>query len=132
MPDDNRLDLNSDLEKVSKDFLKDVEAAASEVKQRKAADRERDLKVATRAKERKVSMAIIAGAALLLIALAWWLVFARQPEAAEPIRPPVTVANPKLNPPVNRPAVPRPHPQRNQQGDQQYEQHPYGDDMPGQ
>lgn len=132
MSDDNRLDLNSDLEKVSKDFLKDVEAAASEVKQRKAADNERDRKVATRTKERKISMAVIAGAALLLIALAWWLVFARQPQHTEPIRPPVTVANPKLNPPVNRPATPKAAPQRGQQGHQQYEQHPYGDDMPGQ
>ncbi len=132
MPDDDRLDLSSDLEKVSKDFLKDVEAAASEVKQRKAADKERDRKVATRAKDRKISMAIIAGAALVLIALAWWLVFARQPQNTEPVRPPVTVANPKLNPPVNRSTAPRVPGQRDRQRHQQYEQHPYGDDVPGQ
>ncbi|NLN76510.1 MAG: hypothetical protein GX139_09375 [Armatimonadetes bacterium] len=131
MSEDNRLDLSSDLEKVSKDFLKDVEQAAKEVKQRKAADREQDRRVVTRARERKISIAVISAAVILLLGIAYWLVFARQPQNAVPVNQPVTVANPKVNLPVARPPS-RPVPARpSQDRGQRHQQNPYGDEPAG-
>jgi hypothetical protein len=130
----NRLDLGADLDKVSKDFLKDVEAAAKEVKQRKAADREKDRRSATRAKDRKLSVVIIAAAVLVLILIAW-MVSARAPQATTPIVAPSTAANPKITAPVVRTAPPKApvRPATGQDSAQRNQQQPYGDDAaPGQ
>jgi len=130
MPDDNRLDLNGDLDKVAGDFRKDVEAATKEVKQRKAADLEKDRRSATRVKDRKLSMIIIAVAVLVLLLTAW-LVSARSPQATPPVSVPSTNANPKVNPPVSTTNTPKapPLPARNNPDNQQQ---PYGDEQPGQ
>jgi cytoskeletal protein RodZ len=81
MPDDNRLDLNDDLQKLSGDLLKDVAAATEEVKQRKESDAAKDRRGASKEKDRRNSIIIIAAAAVLIIVIAYWLVFARQPQA---------------------------------------------------
>ena len=133
MADNNRLNLGADLDEVSKDFLKDVEAATKEVKQQKAADREHDRRSAVREKDRKLSMVIIAVAVLILILIAW-MVFARGPQATAPVGIPNT-ANPKVNVPVVTPTIPkappRPTPMR-QDNSQRNDQQPYGDEAPGQ
>lgn len=132
MPDDKRLDLDADLDKVADDFVKDVEAATKEVKQRKAADLEKDRRSTARVKDRKLSMIIIAAATVLLLLVAYWAVFARQPNTGT--APPVVStqnANPKLNAPVSTTTTPKAPPRRarnNQAGQQQ----PYGDDLTGQ
>lgn len=133
MSDDNRLDLGADLDKVSSDFLKDVEAAAKEVKQRKAADKEKDRRIATRTKDRKMSAVVIAVVALLLVLTAYWLVFARAPQATTPVALPSTAANPKINSPAVTNTAPK-APQRptNLDNGQRNEQQPYGDEAPGQ
>ena len=132
MPDDDRLDLDGDLDKVAGDFRKDVEAATKEVKQRKAADLEKDRRIAVRAKDRKLSMIIIAGAVLVLLLTAW-LVSARGPQATSPVSVPSTNANPKLNPPVSTTNTPKapPRPATRQDNGQRNDQ-PYGDEPPGQ
>ena len=131
MSDNNRLDLDSDLEKVSKGFLKDVEEAAKEVKQRKAADQEKDRKAVERKRDRKLSAIIIVAAAVALIFLGYWM-FARPVEPAKPIQPPINVANPKVNAPVTTTTQPRAPVRPSHDRGQRGEQHPYGDDMPGQ
>jgi len=98
MPRDNhRLDLSSDLDRLASDFLKDVEAATKEVKQRKAADAAKDRQNAVRAKDRRTSMIIIAAATVVLILVAYFAVCAREPQ-----QPPVmaTAAPQRVNPPI--------------------------------
>jgi len=100
MPDDKRLDLNQDLEKISSDLLKDVKAATEEVKQRKASDAEKDRRNAAKQKDRKTSIIIIAAAAVLMVVIAYWVVFGRQPQEQ---------ATPNYTPPqTNSRVIPRP------------------------
>jgi len=134
MPDNNdRLDLNADLDKVADSFLKDVEAATKEVKQRKAADIQKDRQNAIKSKDRKVYVIVIAAAVVLLIMIASWLSFGRQSGTPVPAAAPVQ-QNATINPPINNAnapkAPPRPMPQH-QGNNQQSDQQPY-DDMPGQ
>jgi len=78
MPDNkNRLDLNEDIGKLAGDLLKDVQAATQEVKQRKASDAEKDRRNAARQKDRRLSTIIIIAAAVVLMAIAYFTVFAR-------------------------------------------------------
>lgn len=110
--DNNRLDLNADLEKLSGDFLKDVEAATKEVKARKQADAEKDRRNIIRNKDKRTSAIIIAAAAVVLILVAYWTVSARQTDVPAPVT--VTVPQ-RLNPPMTsrsatngqRPTAPR-------------------------
>ena len=98
MPKDNRrLDLNADLDKLSHDFLKDVEAATKEVEDRTRADAEKDRRRATKAKDRRTSTIIIAAATVVLILVAYWAVSARTPEPVAPVA--VTVPQ-RVNPPM--------------------------------
>ncbi len=100
MPDDNRLDLDGDLKKLSGDLLNDVKAATEEVKQRKASDAAKDRKTATKETDRRIAIIIVAAAAVLMILIAYWLVFGRQPQQQ---------ANPNYTAPqANTRMVPRP------------------------
>lgn len=136
MPDDNRLDLNADLDRVAGDLLKDVEAATKEVKTRKAADREKDRRNAVKDKDRKTSVIIIAVAAIVLILIASWMTFGRQPAGTPVSSNAVTQQNSKINIPASNvsnvpKAPPTAAPARrgnNQQGNEQ----PYDDQPPGQ
>lgn len=111
--DNNRLDLNADLEKLSGDFLKDVEAATKEVKARKQADAEKDRRNAVRKKDKRTSTIIVAVATVVLMFVAYFAVAARQPEAASTVQ---YSAPQRLNPPIasrsgntagQRPTAPR-------------------------
>ena len=76
MPDNNnRLDLSSELEKVSGSFAAELNAATSEVKKRQDADKAREASQADRAKSRKISAIVIAAAAVALILLSYFIVF---------------------------------------------------------
>lgn len=107
MPDDKRLDLNQDLEKLSSDLLKDVKAATEEVKQRQASDAEKDRRNAAKKKDRKTSIIIVAAATILLLIIAYWVVFGRQPQ--EPVTPNYTPpqTNTRLTPGPTGGALPR-------------------------
>lgn len=137
MPDDRRLDLNSDLDKVASDLLKDVEAAAKEVKQRKAQDREKDRRSAMKEKDRKTSVIVIAIAAVLLIAIASWLTFGRQPSGTGTA--PQNVVTPQHNSRIRMPASNFPRPKvpvrpaaPAQHNAQPSNDQPYDDGQPGQ
>lgn len=75
MPDNNRLDLGSELEKISGSFAADVNAAAAQVKQRQAADKAKEAKQADKAQSRKMSAVVIAVAAVVLLLMSYWIVF---------------------------------------------------------
>ena len=112
MPDNDRLDLNGDLDKLSGDLLKDVKAATEEVKLRKAADAEKDRRSATRDKDRRLSLIIIAVATIVLIMIAYWVVVARQPDggAGTAYTRPKTAPPPITQPTVAPKRPPRPAP----------------------
>ena len=101
MPDDNRLDLNGDLDKLSGDLLKDVRAATEEVKHRKASDAEKDRRKDVRERDRKLSIIIIAAAVVVLIVIAYFTVFARQSGGQVPLtRTAPQVRNTRIVPPT--------------------------------
>jgi hypothetical protein len=83
MPDDNRLDLDGDLQKLSGDLLKDVKAATEQVKQRKASDAAKDRRTASKEKDRKTAIIIIAAATIVILIVAW-CVMASRPAPAPP------------------------------------------------
>lgn len=129
MPDDKRLDLNTDLDKMASELLKDVEAATKEVKQRKAADRERDRRNAIKEKDRKTQFIIVAIAAVVILAFGIWFTFGRQPGTAVSQTAPVTQQDTKISvstgTKVNTSRLPtRPAPA------QQHNPHPVSSDQP--
>jgi len=77
MSDDNRIDLDSDISSITGDLLKDVQAAAAQVKKRKKDEAAKDARDAEREKSKKLQMIIIAAAAVVIILVSYWLVFAR-------------------------------------------------------
>jgi len=77
MPDDNRLDLSMDIEKVGDDLLADVKKATEEVKSRKASDKAKEAKAAEKEKSRRLSAIIIAVGAVVLLLIAYFVVFAK-------------------------------------------------------
>lgn len=139
MPDDKRLDLNADLDKMTSDLLKDVEAATKEVKSRKAADKEKDRRRAIKEKDRKTQVIIIAIAAVLLLAIGIWVTFGRQSGTPVNQNAPVAQQDTKISVSTNKtttttgpklPTQPAPSQRHNAQpaaGDQ-----PYDDAAPGQ
>ncbi len=90
MPDDDRLDLSHDLEKIGSDLLKDVQAASKEVQQRKAKIAAEDAREAGKAQSRKTSMVLIAVGAVVVLLISYWMVFARP--ADEQPRTPMTTS----------------------------------------
>lgn len=81
--DRDRLDLSGDLGDLGQDFLKDVKAATEQAKQRKAADKAKEVQDAQRVQSRKISTAVIAIAAAIIFLLSYWVVFGRQGNEAE-------------------------------------------------
>ena len=135
MPDDNRLDLNSDLDKVADDFLKDVEAATKEVKQRKAADKQKDIQTATKARDRKISIVVIAAAVVALIVIASWLAFGRQPAQEVVVNRAVPQQTSRIAPTTdnrNAPVAPPKSPSYSPGNNRQAGQQPYDDEQPPQ
>lgn len=79
MADDRRLniDLDDDLEAVKNNLLRDVAAATEAAKQRQASDKARDAELQSKSKDKMLMTIIIAVAAVLILGLAYWMVFAR-------------------------------------------------------
>lgn len=141
MPDNKRLDLNADLERMTSELLKDVEAATKEVKTRKAADAAKDRRNAIKEKDRKTQMIIIAIAAVVLLAVGIWFTFGRQSGTAVNSAGPVPQQDTKINVSTDtkkntaattskiptRPASPAQHSAQQGSNDQ-----PYDDAAPGQ
>lgn len=100
MPEKNRLNLSHNLDQLDEDFLKDVQAAAKEVKKRQEADKVKEVNDAKKAKTNKYSAIIIGAAAVILILIAYFVVFGRQ-DNATPVTQ-VTAPAPKVT--VNTPA----------------------------
>jgi len=92
MADNNRLDLDGDLQRLSGDLLKDVAAAAEEVKQRKASDAEKDRRNASKEKDHRLSLAIIAAAVVVLLVVAYFVQASRSGQQAAV---PITAAQPQ-------------------------------------
>lgn len=84
MSDGKRLNLSEDLEKITGDLLKDVQDATEQVKKRKAADKARDEQNAEKSKSNKTSALIIGIAAVVLIIVAYFVVFAKPGEPENP------------------------------------------------
>jgi hypothetical protein len=76
MPDDNsRLDLSADLNQAKSAFLNDMEIAAEQVKDQLKAAAENERKQAQAARSKKMSALVVAVAAILLVVIAYWVVF---------------------------------------------------------
>lgn len=142
MPDDNRLDLSGELDKINAGFAADVSAAAEEVRKRQAADKAKEDGAASRAQSRKTSAVIIAVAAVLLLLLSYWLVFARgggdeatsgaTAQATSPQVPATGAANsPALVTPAAPKAPPKAYAPVGGGGAQNVEQPPQGYEQPG-
>lgn len=80
MPDDNRLDLGGDLDKLTGDLLKDVTAATAEVKKRKEKIAAQDAKEAEKTKSRKTQMLLVAIGAVVVLIISYLMVFAKPQE----------------------------------------------------
>ncbi|MBI2843393.1 MAG: hypothetical protein HYX78_08330 [Armatimonadetes bacterium] len=112
MPDDKRVDIDDmgDLRASGSELLKDVQEATRLAKERKAKDKARDRELATKGRDRAVMISIIALAAVILLGVAYWMIFARgssaQQNATNQASPaqsqPVTA--PTYTPPAPRPA----------------------------
>lgn len=108
MPDnDRKLDLSSDLGQLDNDLLKDVAAAAHQVKERQAADRAKAAAQEAKSNSRKTSALIVAIGAVVVLLLSYWIVFARpggqdQAGGGEPVNPSATqsqAVNGQIQPP---------------------------------
>lgn len=77
MPDNNRLNLSNNLDQLDEDLLKDIHAAAEEVKKRQESDKAKEVKEAKKAETNKQSALIIGVAAVVLLVIAYFVVFAK-------------------------------------------------------
>jgi len=130
MPDDNRLNLTNNLDQLDDDLLKDIHAAAEEVKKRQESDKAKEIRAAKKSETNKYSALIIGVAAAVLLLIAYFVVFAK-PDAGSGtssnstyVSPKVTVntTQPSQKKPVTVPTVPvTPMPGRH---DSQITKHP--------
>ena len=77
MADDDRLNLNEDLDKLAGNLLTDVKAATDEVKQRQAAMKQAEDQSGARAKSRRLCAILVGVGAVVVLLLSYWIVFAR-------------------------------------------------------
>lgn len=99
MPDDKRIDLSGDLDKLTEDLLADVKTATEQVKKRKADDRAKDAADAEKVETKKTSLIIIGAAAVVLLVLAYFVVFANGNDTAANRTNQTTTAD-RMNAPV--------------------------------
>lgn len=130
MPDDKRLNLSVDLDKIGEDLLADVKKATEEVKSRRASDKENEARSAEKEKSRKLSAVIVAVGVIVVLVIAYFVVFAKTqapaPTTYQTRTPAPTIKPPAVTPPAATPPPPgrpmqQPRPPRNQPPDD-YEQ----------
>jgi hypothetical protein len=110
MPDDKRVNLSHDLDAL----LRDVKVATEEVKQQQDANKLKEAKAVEKEKSRKQSTVIIALAAVALLVVAYFVIFAGPGEnEAVPVQvttprpaPKVTTTAPSSGTTTTRPATP--------------------------
>ncbi|MHB9037883.1 MAG: hypothetical protein ACYC64_14590 [Armatimonadota bacterium] len=109
MPDNDRLDLSMDVDKIGDDLLKDVKAATEQVKKRRDTDKAQEAKSAEKAKTRQLSAIVIAAAAVVLVLIAYFVIFAKPDAPAGSPTGPYTqtqTPTPAIKPPGAPTAVP--------------------------
>lgn len=106
MSDDNRVDLSNNLDQLEGDLLKDIHAAAEEVKKRQESDKAKEIREAKKAKSNKSSALIIGIAAVVLIVIAYFVVFAKPNDDSSTSNTPYTA--PKITVNNNPPAPQKP------------------------
>ncbi|MEN6357807.1 MAG: hypothetical protein ABFD83_12075 [Armatimonadota bacterium] len=104
MPDDDRLDLSVDLDKIGEDLLADVKKAAEEVKSRRASDKAKEAKSVEKEKSRKISAVMVAVGVVVVLVIAYFVVFAK-PEAPAPTTYQTRTPAPAIKPPAVTPPV---------------------------
>lgn len=78
MPDDKKkFDLNADLSEARSAFLNDVEVAAEQVKHQMKAAAENEKKQAQAVRSKRISAAVVAAAAVILVLIAYFTVFGK-------------------------------------------------------
>ena len=75
MSDNKRVDLSKEFGGIGSDLLKDIEAAANQVKKRKADDKAKEAREAKRKESTKISAVAIAAATVALFVIAYFVVF---------------------------------------------------------
>lgn len=110
MPDDNRLDLSVDLDKIGEDLLADVRKAAEEVKSRRASDKAKEAQSAEKEKTRKISAVMVAIGVVALLVIAYFAVFAKT-EAPAPKTYQTRTPAPAIKPPAVTPQTSSTRPQ---------------------
>ena len=124
MPDDNRLDLSVDLDKIGEDLLADVKKAAEEVKSRQASDKEKEARSVEKEKNRKISTVLIAVGVIIAVVIAYFVIFSGKAQAPPPTSyqtktPAPALKTPAATPqpaPRAMPATPAPTPQQSRPG----------------
>ncbi len=76
MAEKNRIDLDTNWDNIGGSLLDDIKAATEQVKQQKAAEKQKEMKAAQKAKDRKLSGIVIAAAAVVILLIAYFTVFA--------------------------------------------------------
>ena len=76
--DQNRLDVDAELDQAHKSMAADLQAASAEVKQQQDADKAKEQKQAVRGRSRKTSAVIVAVAAVVLLLVSYFIVFGGQ------------------------------------------------------
>ena len=77
MADDTRFDLSVEIEKESDRALRDIEAAAREVKRQMAQAAENKRQQSEKARSKRISAVAVAIGAVVVLLIAYWVVFAR-------------------------------------------------------
>jgi cytoskeletal protein RodZ len=107
MPDDNRLDLSVDLDKIGEDLLADVKKATDEVKNRRASDKAKEAKSEEEEKTRKISAVVVAIGVVIMLVIAYFVVFAKT-EAPAPTSYQTRTSAPAIKPPAVTPSNTKP------------------------
>jgi hypothetical protein len=113
MPDDKKLDLGAELSDLKNAFLNDVGTAAEEVKTQLKAAADSEKKKAQAAKSKQLSAIIVGVSAVVLVLIAYWVVFARpdsnaqdQAKSKYANQPKVRIVTPVPPSTQNKPAPP--------------------------
>jgi cytoskeletal protein RodZ len=111
MPDDDRLDLSVDLDKIGEDLLADVKKAAEEVKSRRASDKAKEAKSVEKEKTRKLSAVMVAIGVVVVLVIAYFVVFAKTQAPTPTTYSQIRTPAPAIKPPAVTPPASNTKPQ---------------------